>query len=652
MWTFLRVSKTKYVLHTAFAGMLLGLNVTALADGSLIVAGQIGGQTHHDNAVAQYTLQGKFDRFMVRGGAPGGRTWVDDIEMGPDGNLYVAAFGSIARHNLLDGSLIDRLVDSAGVSKFVFGPEHNIYAAIASNDTQGQTIWTIRRFDGPESPTPGRFDPSFQLELPPNTRFERIDFGPDISGDGVQDFYVLAENMLMVYDGAQITGMDLAGGGSIPSVFSTTTTPLNDDAWRHAAYGPDNAAYLLNVYTGSIDRYVYNASLHNFQFSSSFVSGLSPQIQTFRFGPDRNNDGYSDLYVGLETFSPYASVDPVLVFNGLNGSKIGSALHGDGYNIHSVRKITFAPARDTKLVGVSALRFEDQGDTYVRTDLDFRRNDNYGLQEFMSVGSGRGGDGKPYGSPDAMRSLIFGFQPNELPNSEYSIGTLPKNEPISSVVLEMTIQGFPAGSGQTYTLDVYPTIDYGSAPQPYFPLEGNGIENGPPGSVDPDAAEGMAWSGSDQNSDPDASNNYTQPKFAANPIARATVSQNMSGPGTVVRWDITRFVLDYRAGKVVWAGGFVFRDTSSSNGQFRYINFHSKDSPLAAARPRMLIGYGKGNLNGDGVVDQSDLNIIMSALNTPANGADDPRDLDKDGRITILDARKLILLCAKPGCAK
>lgn len=650
MWTFLRNSKTKNALHTALAGMLVGLNVTALADGSLIVAGQIGGQTHHDNAVAQYTLQGKFDRFLVRGGAPGGRTWVDDIEMGPDGNLYVAAFGSIARHNLLDGSLIDQLVDSAGVSKFVFGPDGKIYAGAPSSNGQGQIVWAIRRFEGPASATPGKIDPSFQMDLPPSlppySFLYGLEFGPDINGDGVKDFYLLMPGTLSVYDGAQILS------GVVPPVLSSTNTPLGDDAWRHFAFGPDNATYLMNVYTGSIDRYVYNASFHIFDFASTFVSGLSQPMQTFRFGPDRNNDGYSDLYIGLETFSPYAPVDPVLVFNGLNGSKIGSALHGDGYNIHSVRKITFAPARDTKLVGVSALRFEDQGDTYVRTDLDARRNDNYGLQEFMSVGSGRGGDGKPYGSPDAMRSLIFGFQPNELPNSEYSIGTLPKNEPISSVVLEMAIQGFPAGSGQTYTLDVYPTIDYGSAPQPFFPLEGNGIENGPPGSVDPDAAEGIAWSGSDQNSDPDASNNYTQPKFAANPIARATVSQNMSGPGTVVRWDITRFVLDYRAGKVAWAGGFVFRDTSSSNGQFRYINFHSKDSPLAAARPRMLIGYGKGNLNGDGVVDQSDLNIIMSALNTPANGADDPRDLDKDGRITILDARKLILLCAKPGCAK
>ena len=59
----------------------------------------------------------------------------------------------------------------------------------------------------------------------------------------------------------------------------------------------------------------------------------------------------------------------------------------------------------------------------------------------------------------------------------------------------------------------------------------------------------------------------------------------------------------------------------------------------------------KGDLDSDCDVDRLDLNILLAARNTPAAGEDDPRDLDGDGRITVLDARKLVLLCTQPRCA-
>ena len=62
-------------------------------------------------------------------------------------------------------------------------------------------------------------------------------------------------------------------------------------------------------------------------------------------------------------------------------------------------------------------------------------------------------------------------------------------------------------------------------------------------------------------------------------------------------------------------------------------------------------GVPAGDLTGDGIVDMNDLNIIQAALNTPAYGPNDPRDLDHDGKITVLDARKLVLLCTKALCA-
>jgi hypothetical protein len=58
-----------------------------------------------------------------------------------------------------------------------------------------------------------------------------------------------------------------------------------------------------------------------------------------------------------------------------------------------------------------------------------------------------------------------------------------------------------------------------------------------------------------------------------------------------------------------------------------------------------------GDIDGDCDVDTDDMNIIMAARNTPADGDDDPRDLDRDGTITANDARQLSLLCTRPRCA-
>jgi hypothetical protein len=65
----------------------------------------------------------------------------------------------------------------------------------------------------------------------------------------------------------------------------------------------------------------------------------------------------------------------------------------------------------------------------------------------------------------------------------------------------------------------------------------------------------------------------------------------------------------------------------------------------------VLPNSSTGDLDGSGVIDKNDLNIINLAVNTPAyTDRTDPRDLDHDGKITVLDARKLVLLCTKPLC--
>ncbi|MBU1053883.1 MAG: DUF4347 domain-containing protein, partial [Proteobacteria bacterium] len=56
-----------------------------------------------------------------------------------------------------------------------------------------------------------------------------------------------------------------------------------------------------------------------------------------------------------------------------------------------------------------------------------------------------------------------------------------------------------------------------------------------------------------------------------------------------------------------------------------------------------------GDINRDGIIDQSDVNLIKTFLNHPISECQDC-DLDGDGRITILDARKIVTLCTCPRC--
>jgi hypothetical protein len=58
-----------------------------------------------------------------------------------------------------------------------------------------------------------------------------------------------------------------------------------------------------------------------------------------------------------------------------------------------------------------------------------------------------------------------------------------------------------------------------------------------------------------------------------------------------------------------------------------------------------------GDLDVDGDVDRDDVNIVMALRNTLATGHDDPNDIDGDGTITVLDARRLMRLCTRPRCA-
>lgn len=77
------------------------------------------------------------------------------------------------------------------------------------------------------------------------------------------------------------------------------------------------------------------------------------------------------------------------------------------------------------------------------------------------------------------------------------------------------------------------------------------------------------------------------------------------------------------------------------------VQYRDREVDVPVSVPKAM----PGDLNGDGLVDKQDLNLILDVLNEPANQPYDNRDMNKDGMITVLDARKLMLLCTNPRCA-
>lgn len=57
-----------------------------------------------------------------------------------------------------------------------------------------------------------------------------------------------------------------------------------------------------------------------------------------------------------------------------------------------------------------------------------------------------------------------------------------------------------------------------------------------------------------------------------------------------------------------------------------------------------IVVISKCDANVDGAITKADLAIISAARGKPASGADDPRDSDNDGKITILDVKKCVPL--------
>jgi hypothetical protein len=290
--------------------------------------------------------------------------------------------------------------------------------------------------------------------------------------------------------------------------------------------------------------------------------------------------------------------------------------------------------------GMDVRAIEPTADAHVRSDLEIRENDNYGMQGVLIVGTGR----DIPGSPDAMRSLV-----------RFDLSDVPR-VPLQSAVLELTVHGYDHGSpASDFRVEVHRLLRR-SFRSPLWE-EGDGYEgapgSGPPGSVDPDESFGVAWAGGADNPDPHGANNTTQPPFAAGAAARVRFNQGTTLPGSIVRWNVTSLAQGWLDGSIPNAG--VALIDSTTDGLFRGVLFGSREAAIynlvdGIAGPRLVLRFKGGDTNGDGIVDRQDLQAILRALFEPAAGPLDPRDLDGDGRITVFDAIRLLPLCNEPRC--
>ena len=87
-----------------------------------------------------------------------------------------------------------------------------------------------------------------------------------------------------------------------------------------------------------------------------------------------------------------------------------------------------------------------------------------------------------------------------------------------------------------------------------------------------------------------------------------------------------------------------FQVVESFTGRIRLIATLSIVIPVSATADLC-------DIDGDGDIDRNDVMAISLARNTPAAGADDPRDANSDGMISILDARSCTLQCTLPRCS-
>lgn len=220
----------------------------------------------------------------------------------------------------------------------------------------------------------------------------------------------------------------------------------------------------------------------------------------------------------------------------------------------------------------SAWVLKAEADTYIRSDLDIRRKDNYGREVILAVGTGR------FGEADRMRSLI-----------RFDLRSFSK--PVEQAILQLTVYGYDKGVPESvYTINIYRILE------PW--IEGNGGEGGiVPTSVSTNTAFGVCWSPRTEWS----FKNQPQPQIDPSIIAQQQVKQGITPSGSILQWDITRLVNQWITNQLSNYGIML---VDHHNGYrlltFQAIRFVSREQELfnmrdARTGPRLILTPTKDN---------------------------------------------------------
>ncbi len=135
-----------------------------------------------------------------------------------------------------------------------------------------------------------------------------------------------------------------------------------------------------------------------------------------------------------------------------------------------------------------------------------------------------------------------------------------------------------------------------------------------------------------------------------------------SAPGDQQRLDIEG---TFPNGNVLPLNHSSLTTISSTNPTVAYVDNRGFVTAMSAGNATIIIKYRDkevnvrvnvphtipGDLNGDGIVDQEDINLVLAALGYSADKPFDARDINNDGVISMLDVKKLTLLCTYSHCA-
>jgi DNA-binding beta-propeller fold protein YncE len=301
----------------AIVGLLLGLPASSHA--GLLVASST------NSSVLQYNqTTGAFTGVFVPSGS-GGLNNPQGLALGPDGNLYVASFGSVTsatgsvlRYDGATGAFIDAFVPmhSGGLgapTDLTFGPDRNLYVSDGFFGTGG-----VLRYDGSTGAFMGIFASGGGLRVP-----QGLAFGAD------RNLYVASvlTDSVLRYNG--MTGAPLPAAGQPGAVFIPPGSGGLDEPTR-LTFGTDGNVYVASNLTDSIMRYDGTTGAFIDTFISAGSGGLK-RPSDLAFGPDGN------LYV-----SAYLD-NSVLRYNGETGAFINAFVPSGSGGLSAPTTLVFTP---------------------------------------------------------------------------------------------------------------------------------------------------------------------------------------------------------------------------------------------------------------------------------------------------------------------